>query len=128
MIGKATIADNKKQKHDIENYLKQVQWFKFPQNHYTYFWAKYYNYSILTGLHMIPFGENWKRNMCVEAILIPFTEKIEDNNFICEHDHGPVIYTSRQTKLSLKRKEYQGFNMATLFLSKYGNSEEIIVF
>lgn len=23
-VGKATIADNKKQKHDIENYLKQV--------------------------------------------------------------------------------------------------------
>lgn len=67
--------------------------------------------------------------MCVEVILIPFAKRIEDNNFICEHDHAPVIYTSRQTKeYQEQRKEYQGFNMVTLFLSKYGNSEEIVVF
>lgn len=39
---------------------------------------------------MIPFWRNWKRNMYVEIILIPFTEVIEDDNFIYQNDNAAV--------------------------------------
>lgn len=39
---------------------------------------------------MIPFLKNWKRNIYVEMILIPFTEVIEDDNFIYQNDNAPV--------------------------------------
>lgn len=39
---------------------------------------------------MIPFWKNWKRNIYAEMILIPFTEVIEDDNFIHQNDNAPV--------------------------------------
>lgn len=55
-----------------------------------------------------------KRIIYVEMVLITFTERIGDDNFIYQHDNGPV-YMPKRTKRWLHGKEYQGFNMASLF-------------
>lgn len=47
-------------------------------------------------------------------VLITFTERIADDNFIYQHDNAP-IYTSKRTKRWLHQKECQGFNMTSLF-------------
>lgn len=54
-----------------------------------------------------------KKRICRNG-LITFTERIADDNFIYQHDNVP-IYTSKRTKRWLHEKEYQGFNMTSLF-------------
>lgn len=58
----------------------------------------------MTSLCMIPFWKKQKRNVYVEMVLITFTERIGNDNFIYQHDKAPV-YTSKYTKRWLHEKE-----------------------